>query len=295
MIRFTLLPSFFLFLSLAHAGDTPPLRTAIERIVAGKDAVVGVSIMSGNGRDTLSFNGDRRFPLQSVFKFHIAAAVLQKIDQGRFALTDSVEIRGAQLLPGLWSPLREENPDGGRFAIATLIRYSVAMSDNAACDALLRLTGGPSVVERFFRSNGIADIAIALNEEDQQKEWDLMLRNWTTPKSATETLRLLYVNTDGLLSTQSHRFLWTVMRETETGLKRLKGNLPPGTAVLHKTGSSGTNNKGVTEAVNDIGIVLLPDGRYFYISVFVTRSKENSETNERIIAEIAKAAYDHYK
>lgn len=292
---FLLLPSVIFFFSLAHAGDTAPLRAAIERIVAGKDAVVGVSIMSGDGMDTISFHGDRRFPLQSVFKFHIAAAVLQLIDQGRFALTDSIELRGAQLLPGLWSPLREEHPDGGRFTIATLIRYSVAMSDNAACDALLRLTDGPAEVERFITKAGIADIAIALNEEEMQKDWEQMFRNWTTPKAATQALRLLYVNTNGLLSSMSHRFLWTVMRETETGLKRLKGNLPPGTAVLHKTGSSGTNGQGITDAVNDIGVIVLPDGRHFYISVFVSRSKENSETNERIIAEIAKAAYDHFK
>ncbi len=291
---FLLLPSVIFFFSLAHAGDTAPLRAAIERIVAGKDAVVGVSIMSGDGRDTLSFHGDRRFPLQSVFKFHIAAAVLQLIDQGRFALTDSIELRGAQLLPGLWSPLREEHPDGGRFTIATLIRYSVAMSDNAACDALLRLTGGPAEVERFIKKTGIADIAIAINEEEMQKNWEQMFRNWTTPKAATDVLKVFYENTNKLLSKESYEFLLNVMRETETGQKRLKGQLPKGTAVLHKTGSSGTNSAGMTEAVNDIGIVVLPDDRYFYISVFVSRSKENSETNEQIIAEIAKAAYDHF-
>ncbi|NUN68712.1 MAG: class A beta-lactamase, subclass A2 [Bacteroidetes bacterium] len=280
--------------SQAQDTGTAPLRTAIERIVAGKDVVVGVSVLSGDGRDTLSLNGSRRFPLQSVFKFHIAAAVLQQIDQRRFALTDSIEVRGPQLLPGLWSPLREEHPNGGWFTIAALIRYSVSQSDNAACDALLRLAGGPAAVERFFHSNGITDIAIVLNEETMQKDWEQMFLNWSTPLAATEAVRLLYVNRNGLLSTQSHRFLWTVMRETETGLKRLKGNLPPGTAVLHKTGSSGTNSTGITEAVNDIGIIVLPDGRHIYISVFVSRSRENSETNERIIAEIAKAAYDHF-
>jgi beta-lactamase class A len=38
----------------------------------------------------------------------------------------------------------------------------------------------------------------------------------------------------------------------------------------------------------------LPNGAYFIISVFVSDSKESDETNEKIIAEIAKAAYDFY-
>jgi beta-lactamase class A/beta-lactamase class A VEB len=85
------------------------------------------------------------------------------------------------------------------------------------------------------------------------------------------------------------------MKETSTGQGRLKGLLPAGTVVAHKTGSSGTNEEGLTAATNDIGIVFLPNGAHFVISVFVTDSKENDETNERIIAEIGKVAYDYFK
>jgi len=84
------------------------------------------------------------------------------------------------------------------------------------------------------------------------------------------------------------------MRETETGKDRLKGQLPIGTNVAHKTGSSGTNKEGLTAAVNDIGIVFLPGGEHFFISVFVTNSKEKSEVNEKIIADIAKATWDYF-
>ena len=84
------------------------------------------------------------------------------------------------------------------------------------------------------------------------------------------------------------------MKETSTGVNRLKGQLPKGTVVAHKTGSSGTNKDNLTEAVNDIGIVFLPNGKHFFISVFLTNSKENEETNEKIIADIAKVAYDYF-
>jgi len=85
------------------------------------------------------------------------------------------------------------------------------------------------------------------------------------------------------------------MRETSTGPERLKGQLPEGTVVAHKTGYSGAHKTtGVYAAVNDIGIVSLPNGKYFYISVFVTDSKEDFDTNEKIIADIARAAWDHF-
>ena len=85
------------------------------------------------------------------------------------------------------------------------------------------------------------------------------------------------------------------MRETSTGVNRLKGQLPENTVVAHKTGSSGTNKQtGITAAVNDIGIVFLPNGKHFYISVFVTDSKENADVNEKIIADIGKVVWDYF-
>jgi beta-lactamase class A len=70
--------------------------------------------------------------------------------------------------------------------------------------------------------------------------------------------------------------------------------LPEGTVVAHKTGSSDTNDEGMTYAVNDIGIVVLPDGRKYSIAVFVTNSYEKNEDSEKIIADISKAAYDYF-
>ena len=37
-----------------------------------------------------------------------------------------------------------------------------------------------------------------------------------------------------------------------------------------------------------------PDGQLIFISVFVANSRENAETNERIIADISKSVWDYY-
>lgn len=285
---------FFIASSPIFAQSADSLSYQIQQIVSGKNAIVGVSIMANDGREIISLNAEKRYPMQSVFKFHIALAVLAQIDKGKLSLDQKIEVQKKDLLADLWSPLREENPDGGSFPISKLIEYAVSKSDNVGCDALLRLLGGAKIVEEYLKKNHIKDVSIKLNEEQMQANWDLMFQNWTTPKAASETLAKFYHNKNKLLSTKSYDFIWQAMRGTTTGANRLKGQLPRGTTVAHKTGSSGTNKDGLTEAVNDIGIVFLPNGKYFFISIFVTNSKENEATNEKIIADIAKATWDYY-
>ncbi|MDQ3799877.1 MAG: class A beta-lactamase, subclass A2 [Acidobacteriota bacterium] len=291
-------PALLLFLFITaqtSAQTTNSLRREIQQIVSTKNAVVGVSIVGNDGKDTLSINGDRRFPLQSVFKFHIALAVLSEIDKGKFSLEQKIKIEKKDLLPNLYSPLRDKYPEGASLPISEILEYTVSASDNVGCDVLLRLIGGPRAVEKYFIKNKFKDVSIKLNEEQQQSDWDLQFQNWTTPKAANEVLSSFYDNRKKLLSKKSYDFIWKAMKETETGRNRLKGQLPAGTIVAHKTGSSGTNRTtGITAAVNDIGIVFLPDGRYFFISVFVTDSKEDAATNEKIIADISKAAWNYF-
>ncbi len=289
----TLILLFISSQTIAQTIDS--LRQKIQQIVSEKNVIVGVSIIGNNGKDTVSLNENKHFPMQSVFKFHIGLAVLSQIDKRKFSLDQKIEIQKKDLLPNLWSPLREDNPNGGSFPISKLIAYTISLSDNVGCDVLLKLIGGPKIVEEYFIKNDIKDVSIKINEEQQQADWNLQFQNWTTPKAANETLAKFYYNKrNKLLSKKSYKFVWKVMKETETGENRLKGQLPKGTIVAHKTGSSGANKEGLTAALNDIGIVFLPNGKHFFISVFVTNSKENATTNEKIIADIAKAAWDYF-
>jgi beta-lactamase class A len=265
------------------------LRQKIEQIVASKNTVVGVSVNDNRGKEILSINGKKHFPFQSVFKFHIALAVLSEIDKGKFTLDQKIEITKKEVTTELYSPIKDKYPEGATLTLA------VSASDNVGCDILLRLIGGPQTIENYFVSKKFKDVSIKLNEETQQANWDLQFQNWTTPKASNKILQAFFDNKKNLLSKSSYDFIWKTMRETSTGVNRLKGQLPENTVVAHKTGTSGTNKQtGITAAVNDIGIVFLPNGEHFFISVFVTNSKEDADTNEKIIADIGKAAWDYF-
>ena len=288
-------PFLMLFVVInSMAQTTNTLRNEILKNISSKNAIVGVSIIGSSNKDTLSINGDRHCPLQSVFKFHIGVAVLSEIDKGKFSLQSKVKVKKEELLPELWSPLRKENPKGGTFTIAKLLQYSISQSDNVACDILIRLIGTPDTVEAYFKKNNINDLSIEINEEVMQAKWENMFRNWITPKAASTGLKLFYDNKAKLLSKTSYNFLWKTMKETSTGMDRLKGSLPSKTVVAHKTGSSGTNVEGLTPATNDIGVVFLPNGDHYFISVLVTDSKESDETNAKIISVISKVTWDFF-
>ncbi|WP_316752637.1 class A beta-lactamase, subclass A2 [Pedobacter gandavensis] len=269
------------------------LRTAIKQVIAHKKADVGVSVYGIEDKDTLSVNGDKRFPMQSVFKFHIAMAVLNQVDKGRFSLSQKIHIKKSDLLPDTWSPIRDAHPNGEvDLPLSEIIKVTVALSDNNGCDILMRLLGGPKPINDYIHSLGVKDVAIAANEEEMHKEWNVQFSNWSTPKAITDLLVKFY--TKNLLSKESFNFLWTTMVETSTGVNRLKGQLPKGTVVGHKTGTSDTNKEGITSAINDMGIIRLPNGKHYAIAVFVCNTKENEATNEKIIADISKLVWDYF-
>jgi beta-lactamase class A/beta-lactamase class A VEB len=292
--RFYLIVLLLTITNWSNGQSNKSLRRDIEAILSTKRAKVGVAIIGDNGKDTLSLKGDDHFPMQSVFKFHIALTTLSQIEQGKFSLDQLIKIEEKELLPGLYSPLREDYPNGATLKISEILKYTVSQSDNVGCDVLLRLIGGPQAVENFILEKGFKDFSVKINEEVMQSNWDLQFKNWTSPRTASQILASFYNNDEKILSTEPYDFIWTMMKQTETGKNRLKGQLPEGTVVAHKTGWSGTNKAGITAAVNDIGVVFLPNGRHYFISVFVTDSKEDIATNEKIIADVSKVTWNYF-
>ena len=282
-----------LFISPISSAQLNELKSRVETIINDKNATVGFTVIANNLQDTLSVNGTNRSPMQSVYKFPIALAVLAEIDKGKFKLNQKIKITKKELLPDTWSPIREDFPNGGELTIAEIIKYTVAGSDNNGCDILLRLIGGPRTVEAFLIKNNCRNISIKFNEETMHKDWNAQYHNGATSNSLTQLLIKAYRN-DISLSKENHAFIWKVMEETTTGQKRLKAQLPENTYVAHKTGTSGTNDKGLSAATNDIGIIKLPNDEVIFISVLVSESKEDSETNEKIISDLSKAVWDYY-
>lgn len=289
---FLLIIIMFLFEHFS-SSQVDSLKLRIERISNSGRSSVGVALLGIENNDSIAIQGEYKFPMQSVYKFHLALAVLKQVDLGKLSLDQNIFVKKSELLPNTWSPLRDKHPGGNlNIKLSEIITYTVAHSDNNGCDILFRLLGGPKNVEQFIHQCGIKDVAIVATEEEMHKTWDIQFKNYSTPMAAALLLKKFYQQK--LLSEGSTRFLLKVMYATVTGSNRLKGKLPQKTELAHKTGSSGANEQGITAACNDIGIVTLPNGKHYAIAVFVTNSKDNDELNAAIIADISKAVWDYY-
>ena len=282
----------FLLISIFSFAQKAELKKEISKITEGKKATVAVSVLGIDFPFQYNNNNaEKKLPMQSVFKYHIALAVLDLVDQGKLSLDQKVFINKSELLPNTWSPIREKNPEGNfEMPISELIEYTVAMSDNVGCDVLLRLIGGPKVVNDYIVSKGVKNTQIVYNEELMQSAWKNQYENYTTMKSATRLLKDFYKGK--ILSKKSTEFLLAVMYRTSTGLNKIVEQLPKYAKVAHKTGSSGKNDAGLTGAENDIAIITLPNGKTYAIAIFVSDSTESYDVNCKMISDISKVVFE---
>jgi beta-lactamase class A len=292
-LRFILVGALVLALQTEADAQIDSARAKIQQIIEHANGRVGVTVIGPERGDTLSFNAHGHFPMQSVYKFPLALAVLNQVDRGKLSLDRKILVRKKDLLPRTWSPLRDKYPDGNvSVPLSELLAFTVSQSDNNGCDILFRLLGGPRTVNRYVHSLGISDIAIVATEAEMHRGWEVQYRNWCSPGAMAELLSRF--SRDTILSAKSRDYLWDLMVNTTTAPGRLKGQLPSGTVVAHKTGSSGTNEKGMAAATNDVGIVVLPDGRHCIIVVFVSDSTADEKARDEIIAEIARAVWGSF-
>ena len=256
-------------LLLAAAFQLPPQSS---------DAVIGVSAVHLESGRRISVRGTERFPMGSVYKFPIVLAALQRVDAGTLKLDQKITIEPKDFSPG-WSPLR----DGAKgkpvtLTLRELLRYTVSISDNTACDNTIQLLGGPAAVSKRMAELGVPGIRIDrpektiaghLNEPDGRKLYVTDPRDTAAPDEMAKLLVEFWNRRDGL-SKASHDLLMQWMIDTPTGARRIKSAVPAGSVVAHKTGT-------MPGTVNDAAIVTSPDGKDHVVLVIFSKAGTSPE------------------
>ena len=229
--------------------------------------------------------------MMSVFKFHQALAVCNYMQKNGIALDSVLNISKDELRENTYSPLRDRYPEGNfGISISELMKYTLQMSDNNACDILFNRILSVKNTDRYIRSLGIDNFSIEMDENDMHENLDNCYRNWTTPMAAVRLINL-FLEGDAV-SGEYYDFIKRTMTECTTGTGRLPYPLKNTAAVIgHKTGTGDKNSDGRYIGINDIGFIDLPNGDRYQIAVFVKDSAENYETTEKIIAEISSIVY----
>ncbi|WP_293380521.1 class A beta-lactamase [Phenylobacterium sp.] len=265
--------------------------------------------------------GDRAFPMQSVFKLPLGAAVLSEVDAGRLRLDEILTIRAEDLSPS-WSPIADAWPGRAAYSVQELLAAAVGDSDNTAADLLMKHIGGPGVVSAWLQSKGITEVRVDRYEREVQPQvygmasfrpaWKgdaafdaakatvtpakrraAMLaymadpRDSATPEGMLGLLRRL--DQDELVSPASTRRLLTLMVQTPRGGDRIKAGLPKTATFAHKPGTSGTD-QGLNAAFNDVGIFTLADRRSYAVAAFLTGSTATDAERAALFADLGRTA-----
>ncbi len=263
------------------------LRSHLEAIAAQAHGRVGIACSLPGTPLDCNVNATAKLPMQSVYKLPIAMATLHAVEAGRLNLADKIAfLPGDMISPGQHSPLRQQYPAAGvQVPLERLLQLAVSESDGVASDILLRTLGGPPVVDAYVKSLGIQGIRIADSEKTIGADIHAQYRNYAEAEALVLLLRSLA--DDSPLNAQHTWLLLTWMTQTGTGEHRLKGLLPSGTVVAHKTGTSG-EDRGVTHATNDTGLITMADGQKLAIAVLIADSPAPEKTREAVIAQVSR-------
>jgi len=277
-------------LLLTLPGETAT-HSQIELTARKARGHVGVSCSVSGVKLDCDYHASEKFPMQSVYKLPIAMAALDAIEHGKFTLESKVRfLPSDRIAPDQHSPLQKARPKANvDVRVEELLELALTESDGVASDLLLKELGGPNAADQYVRNLGIDGIRIVDTEKQLGKDDGLQYRNYATPRAMVSLLRRLA--DDSPFSREHTAMLLNWMTITGTGEHRLKAKLPSGTEVAHKTGTSG-QNRTVTNATNDVGLITLPNGTKLAIAVFVADSAADANVREAVIADIA---YDVWK
>ena len=288
------------------------LATLAERARPG---TLGIAVLDLNSGASWRINAARGYPMMSVFKAPLGATVLERVDRGELSLERMITLISTDLRPGP-GPLRGELQSGRtEFSVRRLLDAAVSESDNTAADALVKLVGGPTAVTAFLRAHGIDGIRVDRDERTLAHDIDGLAanvevppadesaakkltrkrrgyaayltdpRDTSTPDAAVAFLRKLWRGE--LVSRDSTALMLEMMTHSPTVPNRLKGGVPAGARLAHKSGTSATF-EGVTAAHNDIGILSWPDGRTVIVAAFLTASPASEQERDAIFATLAR-------
>ncbi len=280
------------------------LKHQIERVLFRRDGVVGMAARHVETGQSLAINGDVRFPMASTFKVPILVELFFQVREGKFRLEDEIDVQpsdqrlGSGMISSLVAP-------GIKLSVLNMAHFMMMISDNSATDILLAKVGAEAINARL---KGLGIDGMSVNRSCQELIKDFMtmqtglwardqlkaanikfgqdLRDTAAPAAMAVLLEKVFKKE--IIDPASCDLILKILMKCETGGGRIKGELPAGTPVAHKTGT-------IAGTVNDCGIITLPDGQGHVVLTIMTKDfAEETADIEAILAKIARLVYDYF-
>ncbi|MBW4661676.1 MAG: class A beta-lactamase-related serine hydrolase [Drouetiella hepatica Uher 2000/2452] len=252
-------------------GLTPKILPMAQE---SEDLIPGAFLVDLDTGDYFSLNGSSSFAAASMVKVPILIALLQDVDAGRVRLNEKLVLQQVDLAEG--SGDMQYTPVGSEYTVLETISNMIITSDNTATNMVLRRLGGMEVVNQRFRQWGLQQTTL------RQLLPDLTGTNTTSPKELSMLMAML--SQGELLSMKSRDRALDIMQDTITDTL-LPTSLGEGSTISHKTGDIGS-------LVGDTGIIDMPNGKRYAITLMVKRP-HNDDRAQELIRQMAGTVYDH--
>ncbi|MFT4257144.1 MAG: class A beta-lactamase [Pseudoxanthomonas sp.] len=299
------------------------LQQELQRLAAsiGSDAI-GVQALDLRSGRSASVNADVAFPMASTVKLPVAVHILSLVDEGKLDLHQQVLLKEGDIYPAMGGPIDTYLTPGSALTVRDLLQMMLTISDNNAADILIKLGGGAQAVDARMHALGVrgirvdryiwemlanfhgdldasaqaplaladyARLASARQSPEDYRRFKQIYnddpRDTSTPAGMASLLQLIWQGK--ALKPETTDVLKQILRDCRTGQARLKGMLPDGTPVAHKTGS-------VDDVANDVGVISLPANKGDVVIAVFVKSAQDDAAKDKAIAQVARAVHDYF-
>jgi beta-lactamase class A len=322
--RFLSLVLLVCLISVAAFGQEQKLSPQLERLRARLQemanafpGVMGVAVRDLKTGGEISINGDRLFPMASVYKIPIMVEVFRQIEAKKFSLDDRIEHddEARTLGSGVLTLLS----NGLKPTVKDLITLMIILSDNEATDILLKKVGAENVTATM-RSLGLNNLRvdrttfelirdfIALMDENvrgksyqeivalsrtqqvapeaqakAESEFAKVMKDVSSPRDMALLLEKIYKGEAA--SRESCQMMMTILGQQQFN-QRLPRYLPESQRMAHKTGTIGSTT-------NDAGVMFVRGNPVALVVFTVDKRAARGEVEERM-GRLARAVYDFF-
>ncbi len=259
-----------------------PEIARIEKRIGGR---MGVALVDNSGALITSHRGSERFAMCSTFKAPLASALFAAHDRGDVDIYAEFQLTRDDLVP--YAPIVEKILATGKpTTLIEMAKAAVQTSDNAAANLVLNAIGGPAGFTRFVRTQGDSITRLDRYETDLNENKSGDPRDTSSPVAMARLLQQTLIENSA--TNMDKQTLQNWMKDSKTGLSRIRAGLPKGWSAGDKTGTAPGGS-----AYNDVAIIWPSRAEYsagpVILTVFTDHPAKPAKIVNGAIADVSRA------
>jgi len=272
--------------------DSPQekLLADIRNYLPKDNGIYAVAYFDISSGEKILIHEHETFHAASTMKTPVMIEVYKQASEGKFALTDSIDIKNEfkSIVDGSPFSLKPEddsepeiyNKIGRKETIYNVLYGMIIASSNLATNLLIEKVDARNVMETM-RGYGAHDIKVLRGVEDT-KAFRQGLNNQVTAND----LMLVFekIARGEAVSPEASDAMINILLDQKFNTM-IPAQLPKNVKVAHKTGW-------ITGVHHDSGIVILPNGRK-YVLILLSKELKDEEAGVKVLATVSKMIYDY--